>query len=160
MTAAGSRPRPTIRGKRHAYHKRTPVYCVASFACLPAVPGRFVGAACMRPANLPPSPLSTGIDAVPGVCRGGIYASRQGCAIAQGCRLVARFPHSVGRGLGPAAHYYFFEFEKSSVRRAKSPALPCEIHAIQTINAPQHHPSPPGFFAKKAGRVLSESLIF
>ena len=77
---------PTIRGKRHAYHKRTPVYCVASFACLPVVPGRFVGAACMQPASLPPPPVAGVIDAVPSVCRGGIYASRQGCAIERGLR--------------------------------------------------------------------------
>ncbi len=50
------------------------------FCHLPAVPGRFVGAACMRPVNLPPPPVPGIIDALPGVCRGGIYASRQGCA--------------------------------------------------------------------------------
>ena len=44
------------------------------------LPGRFVGAACMRPVNLPPPPVPGVIDAIPGVCRGGIYASRQGCA--------------------------------------------------------------------------------
>ena len=36
------------------------------------------------------------------ICRGGIHAARQGCAVAWGLRLVARFRRFVGRGLDPA----------------------------------------------------------
>ena len=46
---------------------------------LPVVPGRFVGAACMRP--VPVRLMATVLVCVRGtlICRGGIYASRQGC---------------------------------------------------------------------------------
>ena len=72
------------------------------FARLPVVAGRFVGAAWMRPANLPPPPAPGIIDAIPGVCRGGIYASRQGCALRGVCGETGRLPRFVWRGQDPA----------------------------------------------------------
>ena len=43
------------------------------------------------------------VYAVPGVCRGGIYASWQGCAARGVCGKNDRMRRFVGRGLDPAA---------------------------------------------------------
>ena len=62
----------------------------------PDVSGRFVGAACMRPVNLPLPPVPGIIDAIPGVCRGGIYASRQGYMVMRGLRETRPYtPHII-----------------------------------------------------------------
>ena len=79
-------------------------------ARLPAVPGRFVGAACMRPVNLPPPPVPGIIDAIPSVCRGGIYASRQGCSTRGGCGKHDRIRRIVGRAFTPAEPIIFLIF--------------------------------------------------
>ena len=62
------------------------------------------------------------VYAIPGVCRGGIYASRQGCAPRGVCGKTSRFPRFVGRGLDPAAPM-IFQNNFYNVRRARSPAL-------------------------------------
>ena len=41
------------------------------------------------------------------VCRGRIYAARQGFAVTRGSRLVARFRRSVGRAFTPAEPIFF-----------------------------------------------------
>ena len=73
------------------------------FTHLPAVFGRFVGAACMRPVGV--RLMIPFLVRVRGtlICRGGIYASRQGCAPRGVPGKIARFPRFVRRGLDPAA---------------------------------------------------------
>ena len=67
-------------------------------ACLtrsPDVSGRSVGAACMRPVGVRRMATFLGfVYAVPGVCRGGIYASRQGYMVMRGLRETRPYtPH-------------------------------------------------------------------
>ena len=64
------------------------------FTHLPVVPGRSVGAACMRPVGV--RLMATFLVCVRGclICRGGIYASRQGCFAARGLRETRPYtPH-------------------------------------------------------------------
>ena len=74
---------------------------------------RFVGAACMRPANLPPPHVYGIIDAIPGVCRGGIHAARKTVRSFGVAGAAWRLLCLVGRGLDPAAHY-FLKFQCSA----------------------------------------------
>ena len=74
---------------------------------LPVVPGRSVGAACMRPGDV--RLAATFLVRVRGtlICRGGIYAARQGCAPRGGCGKIDRFPYPVGRAFTPAEPIIF-----------------------------------------------------
>ena len=105
----------------------------------------------MRPVNLPPPPVPGVIDAIPGVCRGGIYASRQGCAprgVPWKNDHIRRF---VGRAFTPAANIAFFLNHRcggvctrrrvSEVKRRAAAALRPEIktpsyNTKQTPNRP------------------------
>ena len=64
----------------------------------------FVGAACMRPVGV--RPMETYLVRVRAwsMRRGGIYAARQGYGPRGVPGEITRLPHSVGRGLDPAAH--------------------------------------------------------
>ena len=110
------------------------------FTHSPAVPGRSVGAACMRPVNLPPPPVPGIIDALPpppvpgiidaisGVCRGGIVASRQGCTPHGVCGIIDRFPYPVGRAFTPAAHYIILKIIGAAGPRPR-PTMQGKHHA-------------------------------
>ena len=69
------------------------------------------------------------VYAVPGVCRGGNYASRQGCATRGVCGQYGRFPRFVGRAFTPAAN----------VRRGQDPALQCETNNMRPLKQATPH---------------------
>ena len=62
-----------------------------------------------RRTRLPYNNVFWFVYAMPGVCRGGIYASRQGCAPRGVCGKIACFRYSVGRAFTPAANIAFFK---------------------------------------------------
>ena len=62
-----------------------------------------------RRTRLPYNNVFWFVYAMPGVCRGGIYASRQGCALRGVCGKIACFRCSVGRAFTPAANIAFFK---------------------------------------------------
>ena len=77
-----------------------------SLARSPVIPGRFVGAACMRPVAVRPMAAFFGFAyALPGVCRGGIHAARQEACAARGLRENCLFPPLCRAGLRPQARF-------------------------------------------------------
>ena len=100
---------------------------------LPAVSGRSVEAACMRPVGV--RPVAPFLVRVRGtlICRGGIYAARQGCAPRGGCGKIDRFPYPVGRAFTPAEPIIFLIFICNMCGGRNRP--PCK--AKQTTYNPQ-----------------------
>ena len=95
------KPRPRSRAGRSAAN--------IFFTHLPVVPGRFVGAACMRLVGVCPTMPFLGHDGVWSMRRGGIHAARQGCPLRGVPEKTDRFRRFVGRAISPAEPYYFLK---------------------------------------------------